>query len=131
MESCIGFYEDPAREWDRQRRAWRDYINYIILCVRHERMWSTVPAGLREPVDAFLKEGYLQQGHSGGWWMVRDAKRVLFRAQRHPDAMPPTGAILGASRALVHAARRQGLVTQDAGLRQGCDGKLEFIGRGA
>lgn len=40
VQSCVGFYEDPEREWDRQHRSWKDFIDYTVLCVKHENYGS-------------------------------------------------------------------------------------------
>lgn len=118
-QSCVGFYNDPEREWDRQIRAWRDYINYVVLCVKHEALWKLVPVDLRQAVDDFLEKGYKAQDHSGGWWMVRDGKKRFLRSQRSLQTVPEPRILYSASRALVSAAKRQGLVPLHWELR--CD----------
>ncbi len=119
IESCVGFYSDPAREWERQHKAWKDYINYIILCVKHEKMWSLIPTELRQKIDNFLQEGYKTQAHSGGWWMVKDAKKRYLKSQKQVDVIPRPDMLTLASRGLIIAARRQGLITGDVILK--CD----------
>ena len=108
-ESCVGFYSDPEREWERQHAAWKDYINYIVLCVKHEKMWALVPVELRTAVDEFLQEGYKSQDHSGGWSMVKDAKKRYLKSQRVTDIIPNPRVLFAASRGLVYASKRQGL----------------------
>lgn len=110
MESCVGFYSDPSREWERQHKAWKDYINYVILCVKHEALWKLVPEELRTKIDDFLQEGYKVQEHSGGWWMVKDAKKRFLKSQKNPDLVPNSRVLFAASRGLVYTARRQSLV---------------------
>ena len=110
MESCVGFYSDPAREWERQHKAWKDYINYVIICVKHEKLWLTVPEDLRGPIDHFLAEGYKTQEHSGGWWMVKDAKKAFLRSQKNPDVIPHPRVLFASSRGLVYTAKRQNLI---------------------
>jgi hypothetical protein len=110
MESCVGFYSDPAREWERQHKAWKDYINYVVLCVKHEALWKLVPEDLRGPIDHFLAEGYKEQEHSGGWWMVKDAKKRFLKCQRVPDMVPEPRVLFAASRGLVYTSKRQGLI---------------------
>lgn len=119
VESCVGFYSDPEREWERQHKVWKDYINYIVLCVKHEEMWKLVPEDFRSKVDEFLQEGYKAQEHSGGWWMVKDAKKRYLRSQKHPDIIPNPKVRYAASRGLVYASRRQGLVADGWDLK--CD----------
>jgi len=109
-ESCIGFYDDPEREWERQLRSWKDYINYVVLCVKNEDLWKRVPEGLRTIVDQFLAEGYKTQDHSGGWWMVKDAKKRFLKVKRAPDMMPEAYVAYSASRNLQHACRKQSLI---------------------
>jgi hypothetical protein len=116
MESCIGFYEDPEREWDRQHRAWKDFIDYVVTCVKHEKLWLTVPLPLRQGVDDFLKQGYESQDHTGGWWMVKDAKKGFFRCQKRVGEMPNPRVLWAASRSLQFAARRQGIIEQSVEL---------------
>jgi hypothetical protein len=128
MQSCIGFYEDPAREWERQFQVWKDYVNYIILCVKHEQMWQLVPEELRTAMDSFLKDGYEKQDHSGGWWMVKDSKKRFLRAQKRADIIPSPYIIADRACSLIYAARRQGLIPQD--LKLDCDlktGKLTLV----
>jgi len=128
MESCVGFYSDPAREWDRQHKAWKDFISYILICVKHEKLWQLVPAEFRSIVDAYLKDGYEKQDHTGGWWMVKDAKKRFLKSQKNPDLVPRPMTLYSASRSLVYAARRQGLVSLDCDLL--CDresGTLTFV----
>lgn len=110
MESCVGFYSDPSKEWERQHRAWKDYIGYVVLCVKHEVLWKLVPEELRTRIDEFLQEGYKTQEHSGGWWMVKDAKKRFLRSQRHLDVMPEPRVMYAASRSLISSSRRQGIV---------------------
>lgn len=109
-ESCVGFYDDPSREWERQHRAWKDYINYVILCVKNEDLWAKVPAELRTTIDAFLAEGYKQQQHSGGWWMVKDAKKRYLRTPRRPEQPPAPRVVFATSRGLIYTSKRQGLI---------------------
>lgn len=119
LESCVGFYEDPEREWDRQHRAWKDYINYVVLCVKHEKLWQLVPEELRTKIDDFLKEGYKTQQHSGGWWMVKDAKKRFLKCQKNADIVPNPRVLFAASRSLVYTAKRQNLIPLSAELK--CD----------
>jgi len=119
IESCVGFYDDPGREWERQHRAWKDYINYIVLCVKHEAMWKLIPEDLRTKIDEFLQEGYKAQEHSGGWWMVKDAKKRYLRSQKQMDVIPSPRALFAASRGLIYTARRQELIPQEWDLK--CD----------
>ena len=119
MESCVGFYNDPEREWERQHRAWKDYINYIIICVKHEALWKLVPDELRNGIDEFLQEGYKTQEHSGGWSMVKDAKKSFLKCQRIPDQIPEPRVLFAASRSMVYAAKRQNLIPQHWDLK--CD----------
>ena len=110
MESCVGFYSDPSREWERQHKAWKDYINYVVICVKHEKLWALVPEELRSAIDHFLAEGYKAQEHSGGWWMVKDAKKRFLKCQKNPDVVPDPRVLWAASRSLVYTARRLSLV---------------------
>jgi hypothetical protein len=110
IESCVGFYEDPTREWERQHSAWKDYINYVILCVKHEKLWKMVPDVLRTCIDIFLQEGYKAQEHSGGWWMVKDAKKRFLRSQVNPDVVPHPHKLHASSRSLLYTAKRQNVI---------------------
>jgi len=112
IESCVGFYSDPEKEWERQHQVWKDYINYVILCVKHEKLWKMVPEGLRTKVDEFLQDGYKAQKHSGGWWMVRDAKKHFLKLQRNPDVLPSPLAMASSSRMLLTAMKRQKLIPE-------------------
>lgn len=118
-ESCVGFYDDPSREWERQHRAWKEYITYVVLCVKHDALWGLVPVELRDPVDAFLQAGQAGQDHSGAWWMVRDAKKRFLRCQRQAHVMPKPNVLYAASRSLVYAAKKNSLLTQACDLK--CD----------
>lgn len=111
-ESCIGFYDDPAREWERQHQSWKDFINYTILCVKHDAMWKLVPTELRQAVDTFLQEGYKSQATSGGWWLVKDGKKRYLKSQRQVDVIPEPRVLFAASRGVLYAAKRQGIVPQ-------------------
>lgn len=113
MESCVGFYEDPEREWDRQHRAWKDFINYVVMCVKHEKLWQLIPEQLRQGVDDFLKSGYEKQDHTGGWWMAKDAKKHFLKCQRTLDAIPNPRILWSASRSLQYVAHRQGLLAAE------------------
>lgn len=119
LESCVGFYEDPEREWERQHRAWKDHINYVVLCVKHEKLWKLVPEELRTKIDEFLQEGYRTQQHSGGWWMVKDAKKRFLRCQKNTDLLPHPRQLFAASRGLVYTAKHQNLIPITAELK--CD----------
>jgi hypothetical protein len=110
LESCVGFYDDPEREWERQIRSWKDYISYIILCVKNKDIWDRVPEELRTVVDTYLEEGYKQEAHSGKWWIVKDAKKKLLRLRRTPGVMPDPRIVFWSSRTLVHAAKRLNLI---------------------
>lgn len=81
-KSTIGFYEDPGMEWCRQYRVFKDYIEYVVLCVRNADLWGAVPNDLTSPIDQFLEEGYKKYAHSGPWWSVRDAKRNFLKTKR-------------------------------------------------
>jgi hypothetical protein len=109
-ESCIGFYDDPTREWERQIRAWKDYINYIILCVKNEDTWKRVPDELRASVDKYLEEGYKQAEHSGPWWLLKDAKKKYLKIARPPGLMPEARILFIKARTLVYAAKRLNLM---------------------
>jgi len=75
IESCVGFYDDPAREWERQHAAWKDYISYVILCVKGKELWDRVPSAVQLAADTFLEAEYKKHDHSGPWWLIRDAKK--------------------------------------------------------
>lgn len=117
VESCVGFYSDPEKEWERQHQAWKDYINYIVLCVKHEKLWKLIPEGLRLPIDEFLQEGYKAQEHSGGWWMAKDAKKRFLKSQKSLDAFPNSRILYMASRSLLTTAKRQKLIPDTWDLR--------------
>lgn len=110
-ESCVGFYDDPTREWERQHRAWKEYIAYVVLCVKHEALWQTIPAQVREPIDAFLQGGGTPgQEHSGAWWMIRDAKKRFLKCQRQSHVIPGPHILLSAAQSLVYASKRNNLI---------------------
>ena len=130
IESCVGFYSDPTREWERQHRVWKDFINYTILCVKHEKMWQLIPEGLRVGVDEFLSEGYKAQDHSGGWWAVKDAKKRFLKSQRVSEIIPEPRVLYAASRSLMYAAHRQAILSQNVVLQ--CDyhdGRFSLVER--
>ena len=109
-ESCVGFYADPEREWERQIKAWKDYINYIVLCVKNEDTWKRVPEELRVAVDQYLQEGYQREEHTGPWWIVKDAKKRFLKIKRPPGVMPEARVLYYHARTLVHAAKRLKLI---------------------
>jgi len=109
-ESCVGFYDDPEREWERQIRSWKDYINYIVLCVKNEDTWKRVPEEIRGPVDKYLEEGYKTADHSGPWWIVKDAKKKYLKIKRPPGVMPNAHTLYYNARTLVYAAKRLNLI---------------------
>jgi hypothetical protein len=117
IESCVGFYDDPTREWERQWRAWKDFIDYTLLCVKNADLWAAVPEGLRAAVDGFLQEGFKVQQHSGGWWAVKDAKKKLLRTRRGHKSMPDPRKLAYASHDLLYAAKRNDLVPQGRRVR--------------
>lgn len=114
-ESCIGFYDDPEREWERQIKVWKDYINYIVLCVKGDVLWKSLPPELTHAVDDFLKEGYQKHEHTGPWWLVRDAKSRLLRHVRN-GLMPDKHTVWSYSRGLVFVAKRLNLLAQNLSL---------------
>jgi len=109
-ESCVGFYADPTREWERQIRTWKDYINYIVLCVKNEDIWKVVPEELRVAVDQYLQEGYQREEHTGPWWIVKDAKKRYLKIRRPPGVMVQPQVLYYAARTLVYAAKRLKLI---------------------
>lgn len=109
-ESCIGFYDDPTREWERQIRSWKDYINYVVLCVKNTDTWARVPEQLRNAVDQFLEEGYKKEDHTGPWWIVKDAKKKFLKIKRPPGVMPEARVLYSYARTLVYAAKRLELI---------------------
>lgn len=110
-ESCVGFYEDPTREWERQWRAWKDYINYVILCVQAKDLWEKFPEELRVIVDKFLEDGYKQKEHSGSWWLLRDAKKRFLNTKRLGE-FSQVRAMWWASQSLIYGIKKLGLVPQ-------------------
>lgn len=86
QESCVGYYDDPAREWERQHNLWKTYIKYVMACVKNKDVWECVPRVLREATDRYLDTDQSNDPHSGNWWLVRDAKRLLLeRTKRTND----------------------------------------------
>lgn len=73
-------------------------------------MWKLIPDELKVAIDNFLQEGYKAQDHSGGWFMVRDAKKQYLKAQRIPDIIPAPRVLYASSRGLVYTAKRQQLI---------------------
>lgn len=109
-ESCVGFYDDPEREWERQIKSWKDYINYIVLCVKNEDTWARVPEELRVPIDRFLEDGYKQDVHSGRWCLLKDAKKRYLKIKRLPGIMPNARVLAAYASSLFYAAKRTNLV---------------------
>jgi hypothetical protein len=109
-ESCVGFYDDPEREWERQIKTWKDYINYVVLCVKNEDTWKRVPEELRSAVDKYLEEGYKREEHTGPWWVVKDAKKKFMKIKRPPGVMPEVRVLWNYSRTLVYAAKKMNLM---------------------
>ncbi len=105
-ESCVGFYSDPEREWERQIKAWKDYINYVVLCVKNADVWKRMPEEIRGPVDKYLEEGYKVAEHSGSWWILKDAKKKYLKVDRPPGLMPVAWKLVSRARTLVYAAKR-------------------------
>jgi hypothetical protein len=88
-ESCAGFYENPSREWERQHAVWKTYIKYVIACTLHKETWEATPVELRSKIDDYLEEGGKGDPHSGKWWVVRDAKRILLERVRIDENKQP------------------------------------------
>ena len=109
-ESCVGFYDDPEREWERQIKAWRDFITYTVLCVKNEDLWALVPEELRLTVDRYLESGYRGDIHSGKWWLVKDAKKKLLKLRRTAGILPDRRLVYTGLRTLVYAAKRLDLI---------------------
>ena len=125
-ESCAGFYEDPKREWERQWKVWKHFINYVMMCVQGKDLWQQLPVALTKPVDEFLEEGYKEEKHSGNWWMVRDAKSAFFKARhKASDPMPTTQRLLVFSSQLVYVAKRMKFLDQNVKLNNNLE--LETI----
>jgi hypothetical protein len=106
MESCVGFYTDPEREWERQFASWKDYINYIVLCAKGDEIWKLVPSDVRTRVDSFLEEGYKTQAHTGPWHLVKDAKKRYLRLKRSAEHEPFKGALSSQLRSLLWTTKR-------------------------
>lgn len=109
-KSTVGFYEDPNMEWCRQYRVFKEYIDYIVLCVKNQDVWSALPSDLSGPVDAFLEEGYKKHAHSGPWWVVRDAKRAFLRTRRNGLKLPDPRVMQYTGRRLLTIAKQVALV---------------------
>jgi hypothetical protein len=111
IESCAGFYDDPNREWERQWRVWKGYVDYVILCVQNKDLWDALPTDLRTPVDQYLEEGYKSADHSGPWWILRDAKRRYLRTKRAKTGeLPDLRALYYNARGVVYGAKRLQLI---------------------
>ena len=110
LESCVGFYTDPEREWERQHRAWKDYINYVVLCVKNQDIWQRVPEEIRGAVDKYLEEGYKAAQHTGPWTLLKDAKKKYLKLHRTPGLMPIPWVMYSKTRTLIYAAKRLQLI---------------------
>lgn len=117
-ESCVGFYSDPSREWERQIKAWKDYINYVILCVKNEDIWQRVPEELRVVIDEFLAEGYKNDDTSSRWWLVKDAKKKYLKTKRSVATMPDARLLYWQAQTLVYAAKRLKLIPLEWSLKE-------------
>jgi hypothetical protein len=115
-ESCAGFYEDPAREWERQFQVWKQYITYVILCAKSQDIWNMVPSDLRERVDGFL-EGKWKEKHdglnTGPWWRIRDAKRKVISIDRDGNNVPRFFQFNSRLTTLVAAAQKMQIIDAD------------------
>jgi len=110
-ESCVGFYDDPTREWERQIKTWRDFITYTILCVKNADTWARVPEEIRGAIDLYLEKGYkVDLQHSGKWCLIKDCKKRYLKIKRSPGVMPQVQVLLMYARSLISVAKRQGLI---------------------
>ena len=50
-KSTAGFYEDPDMEWCRQYLVFKEYIEYVILCVKNMDLWTALPSDISVHVD--------------------------------------------------------------------------------
>lgn len=94
-ESCQNFYDDPGMEWARQYAVFKDYVNYILLCVKNNDTWERVTVDLRVPVDEFLDGKWKLHNdskHTGIWWRARDAKKKVLKSgkDKRGNATPQT-----------------------------------------
>lgn len=114
-ESCVAFYTDPNREWDRQLKSWKGYIDYVVLCVKNEDLWARVPSELRVPVDDYLQRGgpeeHTAADHSGNWWLLRDAKKRFLKIKRPRNTLPQVYTMFMYARSMERVAQRLQLVT--------------------
>lgn len=128
QESCVGFYDDPAREWERQHKLWKTYIKYVMACAKNKDIWECVPEQLRTCVDAYLDTDLSNDPHSGNWWLVRDAKRLLLeRTRRDADKKPIMWDLSSRCRNLLRKAVFVGAASKEWILTSGCQLKLRDV----
>ena len=114
QESCVGFYDNPAREWERQYQLWKTYIKYVLACQFHGHVWEHVPAQLTTAVDAYLMQDLTNEPHSGNWWMLRDAKRLLLeRTKCDAEEKPIRWSLAYRIRDLMACARRLNVIPRE------------------
>jgi len=110
-KSTAGFYEDPDMEWCRQYLVFKEYIEYVILCVKNMDLWTALPSDISVHVDQFLEDGYKKHSHTGPWWFVRDAKRNFLKTKRVGTGKLPEARLLRyTARRLLTVAKQVELV---------------------
>lgn len=112
QESTKGFYEDPEREWNRQYAIFKDFIEYIVLCTRNADIWQTLPIEIRCEVDNYLETGHEKADHTGGWWMLRDAKKRYLRSKRKGNELPVLRILWYNAHSVVYSLKRLNLIPQ-------------------
>lgn len=89
-ESTRQFYREPEAEWKRQFSAWRDFINFVMLCVQNKDIWDeVVPEDLRHTIDHYLEVDWKPGAETtANWWRVRDVKKRVLRTKRDGNKVP-------------------------------------------
>lgn len=112
-ESCIGFYTEPEREWERQYTVWKNYIKYVLACTKNHEVWEAVPQQLRIKIDEFLASDQSEKVHCGDWSIVRDSKRLLLeRTKRDQEKKPLTWDLHRRSVKLMIRANSAGVIPE-------------------
>lgn len=82
IESCKSFYDDPEKEWERQYKSWKGYIEYVTLCSRNHDVWTSVDENFTNRIDEILDDGYRTGNFTKTWWILHDRKMKLLKSSK-------------------------------------------------
>ena len=118
MESCIGFYNDVEKEWVRQWAAWKDFVNFVILCTQNRDIWEMIPEEYRTPIDHYIEVGWKGEETTGKWWRLRDAKKRVLKTKRNAEKLVNVNYLVYNVRSLIFIAKSFSLVDQKVSVKQ-------------